>query len=291
MEVAVTRQASLISQRCHELVTQVVLGIQRIVVDARGGQSAGEDLNTDGASCWQSIRAKTRNRVRVRRIAGKIARIRRKGIRNATIRQRLRASRDGRPGLAQVRRYRQAGILEDIGRDGDLFSVIAKAVTAANHQAAVELMAEQRSRTPGNTNLGSEIVLLRVPGISSLNGQASQEIRPCARDGRKHVALLGGEWTKIGPAQAHAESQIAADFEVILDEQAPDILAVVLAKRCRDSSNRIEVPLLPLWRIIEKCPDIEEVITWNSVTIARIILQIKWACAFAAKLNAVASVN
>src|SRR6266404_5854815 len=63
VEKDVARQASLISQRRHILVTQIVLHIKRIVMGTHGGKGAGEDLDADRTSCWQSIRAKARNRV------------------------------------------------------------------------------------------------------------------------------------------------------------------------------------------------------------------------------------
>src|SRR5260370_42163884 len=95
-----------------------------------------------------------------------------------------------------------------MGLMGDFFLVVFQAGTAANHQAVLELMAEQRSRAPGNTDLGPKVPLLRVPRISLPNGQASQEIRPGARDGHEHVAFLGGERTKVGPTEVEIVGQV-----------------------------------------------------------------------------------
>src|SRR5260370_14687109 len=121
MEEGVTRQASLISQRGYELVTQIVLGIQRVVMDTRGGQGAREDLNANGASCWQSICAKTRNRVRVRWIAVKVVHARGKGIDNTALRQPLRTTQIGRAALAHCRKYDHTRIIDDSGPNNALF--------------------------------------------------------------------------------------------------------------------------------------------------------------------------
>src|SRR5260370_34885153 len=107
--------------------------------------------------------------------------------------------------LGEIVKDTPPGIRCNIGGNGDFFLFVVQALTAANHQAVLELMAEQRSRAPGNTDLGPEVPLLRVPRISLPNGQASQVIRPGARDGHKHVALLGGERTKVRPAQSQVE--------------------------------------------------------------------------------------
>src|SRR5579859_1245881 len=68
VEVGITRQAALISQRRHEVMTQIVLGIQRIVMGTHGRQVRGEDADIDGAGGGQSIRAKGQNRVGIHRI-------------------------------------------------------------------------------------------------------------------------------------------------------------------------------------------------------------------------------
>src|SRR5258708_32860901 len=132
----------------------------------------------------------------------------------------------------------------NVGRNGDLFLVIAQPVTAADHESVVE-----SSRTPGNTDLGPEVTLLRVPRISLPNGQASHVIRPCAREGHKHVALLGGERTKVGPAKAEIDGQVRSYFEIVLDKEAPDVFAVVLAKRRRYPGAWIEAPPFTMRRI------------------------------------------
>ena len=93
MEEGVTRQAPLVSQGRYELVAQIVLGIQRVVMNAQGRQRAGEDAEGNLTGCWEPIRAKARNRVRVRWITVQAMRIRREGIDNAAVRQRLCASR------------------------------------------------------------------------------------------------------------------------------------------------------------------------------------------------------
>src|SRR5208282_3862825 len=133
MEEGVTRQGSLIPQRCYELVTEIVLSIRRVVMYTRCGQGAGEDFHANGTGCWQSIRAKARNCVRVRGIAGKIVHTRRESINNSTVRQRLRATRGGRSVLGERWEHHRSWVIADIGRNGDLLPVEAEAVTAADH--------------------------------------------------------------------------------------------------------------------------------------------------------------
>src|ERR1700739_3498393 len=61
MEIGITRQTPLISQRCYEIVPQIILGIEGVVMGARGGQGAREDLHVHGAGGWQAVRAKRSN--------------------------------------------------------------------------------------------------------------------------------------------------------------------------------------------------------------------------------------
>src|ERR1017187_8146374 len=218
-----------------------------------GGNGAGED---DGihcrAGCRQSIRTEGRNRVR--------------------------------GGGAHVRRHCQAGIIAHIGRNSDLFLVVVQAVTAAEHESVAESM-----RTPGKTDLGSEVILLRVPGVSLLKGQASQVIRPRARMGHKHVALFGGEWAKVGPAQAEIDGQVRPDFEIVLDKEAPDVCALVLANRRGEPRRRGEVRTFVMRRPVAEVPDVEEVVPGHAAT--GTVLQVKEAREFTAKLNGVVSDN
>src|SRR5580658_2248878 len=130
MEERVTCQAALISQGCYELVTQVVRGFRRVVIDARGGQSAGEDFDTNGSRRWQSIRAEHRNSVGVRRVTAEIMHAGRKGIDYAAVRQRIDAIPGGRAVVHQGRRNRQPGVAADARRNSELFAVKAQAVTA-----------------------------------------------------------------------------------------------------------------------------------------------------------------
>src|SRR5580700_5139005 len=285
MEVGVTRNASLISQRRDELVTQIVLEIRRVVMRARSGKVVGEDLNADGAGGWQSIRPKTRNRIWVRGIATDGVRTRGEGIDNsAVVRKCLRAATGRGVGIAEPRKRHQSGVIDDIRRNSELYPVIAQAVSAANHEFVLEAR-----RTPGNTDLRPEVVLLRVPGMARLNYQARQVVRTGTGDGFKHVALFGGERTKIGPAQPQVHSQVPAQFEVILDKQAPDRSAVVLANGRWEPSNRIEAPALAMRRIVQEVPDVEEGIIGHAATGA--LLQVKEPSQFTAKLDAVASIN
>src|SRR6266851_1506277 len=170
------------------------------MMDTRRGQGSGEDLHANRTSRWQSIRAKARNRIRVGWKAGKIVRIRRKRIDDAAVWQGLRAVPRSRGILNEGRENHQSRIIHDVGRNGDLFAVIAEAVTAAHHQLVVEA-----SRTPGNTDLRSKVVLLCVPRIALADDQAREVVRPSAGDGAKHVVFLGIQRTIIRPAKANVD--------------------------------------------------------------------------------------
>src|SRR5579864_4720028 len=125
--------------------------------------------------------------------------------------------------------------------------------------------------------------------MSSLNGETRQVIRSRPGSGHKHVALLGGERTKIGPPQSHVEGQIPAKFEVILDKQAPDGLAVVLSERRREPSTGIEATPFAMRRIVKEVPQVEELVVGHAATGA--VVQVKEACEISAKLDGVASIN
>src|SRR5260370_16677865 len=60
--------------------------------------------------------------------------------------------------------------------------------------------------------------------------------------------------------------QILAEFEVILEEDAPDVSALVLANRRRDPRERIEAPTFVMRRIVEEVPNIEEAIAGHAAT-------------------------
>src|ERR1700722_20037782 len=117
MEVDVPRQASLISQRRYELVAQIVLQVRRVVMDTGRGQSSGENLNVNGAGCGQPIRPKCCYRVGICWKAFKVVHTRGKGINNAWIGGCRRWNDESRA-------YRQPRIIDDVGRNSDLFAII-----------------------------------------------------------------------------------------------------------------------------------------------------------------------
>ncbi len=55
------------------------------------------------------------------------------------------------------------GLLVDIGGNRNFFLVVVQAITAANHELVVEW-----SRTPGEPDLWTEVVLLRSPAAFCL---------------------------------------------------------------------------------------------------------------------------
>src|SRR6266404_1970670 len=224
------------------------------------GEVAREDADGNRPGCWEPIRAKWCNGVRVCRIAANAVRIRRKGIHYAAVRKRLCASR--RVVIAEHRGHRQPWVSRNIRRNGDLFSVVAQPVTTANRQFVLESL-----RAPGETDLRSKIAFFGIPGIALPNNQVREVVRSSTGDGHEHVAFLGREWTKVGPAQAKIDSQVPAEFEVILDEEAQDVFALVLANRCWKSGRRIEAlsaSPFALRRVIEEVPHIEEAVSWHA---------------------------
>ena len=122
-----------------------------------------------------------------------------------------------------------------------------------------------------------------------MHRQAGQVIRPRARGGHKHVALFGGEWTKVGVAQSQIEGQVPAEFEVILGKDAPDVGAIVLSNGRRDPGSRTEGSRFLARRIVEKVPHVEEFVVWHAGR--GIVLQVKEARNIATELNGVASDN
>src|ERR1700722_2892766 len=85
LEIGMTRKASLISQGHYKLVAQVVLRVQRVVLGIHGGKirGIGGDANLTGS--WQTVRAKTNDRIRVRGIAEERLRIARNCVDNTRI--------------------------------------------------------------------------------------------------------------------------------------------------------------------------------------------------------------
>src|SRR5437660_485943 len=229
MEEGVAGPAALITQRRNPLVTHVVCGVQRIMMNARGGQGTGENLHAYGACCRQSIRAKTGNRVGIGGIAGEAVHIRGNGIDNPAVRQRLGATRRVWSALAQPWKHDQSGILGDVCRNCDLFDVVAEAIAAAEYEPVPELVVEQRFRSPGKTDLRSEVIFLSIPRVVLADDQARQVGRPRPGYGAEHVVLFRVQRGKVGPAKAEIERQIRANFKVILDEEAPEVFTLVLA--------------------------------------------------------------
>ncbi|SRR5258708_18588394 len=155
------------------------------MMDTGCGQGCGEDLHANRTSRRQSVRAKTRNGIRVGWKAGKIVRIRRKCIDDAAVWQRLRAARRIRGALLESWEHHQPRIVYDAGRNSDLLPVVAEAVTASHHQFVME-----PGRTPRNTDLRPEVVLLCVPRISITDHQAREVVRSGAGYGTEHVVLF-----------------------------------------------------------------------------------------------------
>src|SRR5260370_10600569 len=206
-------------------------------MDTHGGEGAGEDLDVNRAGCRQSIRAKRRNRIRVRRIAVKVVRIRRSGVDDSRVDR-------GRRIRVEAWKYHQPGIVHNISRNGEFFLVIVQAVAATEHESIIEF-----TRTPGKADLGSEVILLCVPGVRLSNSQASQVVCPSTGEGPKHVVLFGGDGTKGGPAQSQIDRQVPAEFDVILGKEAQDVFALILANRSRETGIGIEASTFVFRRI------------------------------------------
>src|SRR6202008_4368087 len=106
--------------------------------------------------------------IRVGWKAVEVVHTRRKAVDNAGI---------GRGGGRHVEGwvYRQSRILEDVSGNPELLSVVVQAIAAAHHKLVIK-----SPGTPGNTDLGSEVVLLRIPRIVPPHDQTGQEVRASA---------------------------------------------------------------------------------------------------------------
>src|SRR5579864_1223295 len=180
--------------------------------------------------------------------------------------------------------HNQAGIIADVRRNREFLLVVIQAITAANHQLVFE-----GSRTPGKTELRSEIIFLSSPRLSFVNDQPGQVSGTRTWGGHKHVVLLGGEWTEVRPAQAKVEGEVRPDLVVVLNEEAPDVCALILAIGGRKAGPGIEVRVFGMRRVVEKVPNVKEGIIRDAATGA--LLQVKKTRDFAAKLDGVVPEN
>src|ERR1700722_1809233 len=180
--------------------------------------------------------------------------------------------------------HQQPRIIHDVGRDRDFFLVIVQAIAAADHQSVLE-----ESGTPGEPELWTDVILLRGPCVSLVDRQASQVIRSCAWRGHKHIVLLRRERTEVGPAQPKIKRQVWSNFEIVLNKEAQDILAVVLTKSGREAGCWVEACIFRVRSVIKEVPHVEEGVVWHATPGA--LLQVKQACGLATKLNRVVPEN
>src|SRR5579864_268059 len=252
-------------------------------MNTHGRKSIREDADIHAASAgryWREpIRPEgvRRNRVRVGWIAVDRVQIDGSGIDNAGIRRGWRVHPKG--GM-----HNQAGIIDDIRRNRDFLLIVVQAVTAPDYQFVFE-----SCRAPCKTELGAEVIFLSSPGLSPVNDQPGEVSRSGTGGGHKHVVLFRGEWAEVRPAQAKVESEVRPDFIVVLNEEAPDVCALILAIGGRKAGPGIEVRVFGMRRVVEKVPNVKEGIIRDAATGA--LLQVKKTRDFAAKLDGVVPEN
>src|ERR1700761_57324 len=110
-------------------------------------------------------------------------------------------------------------------RCGNLLLVIVQAVTAAPDYLSIQI-----SRAPVETDLWSEIEILRVPGVESgAYRNPGQEIRAAPEPEYAHVFVLVSERSDVGIAKSGTQGQVRASLPVVLKEDTPDVFPVIVA--------------------------------------------------------------
>ena len=187
------------------------------------------------------------DRVGICRPIGELGRIRRRGVYDVRA-KRVQVGDKGR-------------IRSAIQRDGFLHAVVADAESAADDQAIVHVLMQQRQTAwiPCEANLGSPVVVAGVVQIAAdFQTQAQQRIRLWTEDRVADIPEFFVYWSKIFPAQAEVQGERRLDLEIVLREKCVDIGANVLSRVGGLPGQRIEVSALLLRCIVEEIPDIVE---------------------------------
>ena len=149
-------KAALIAQAHNVLVTQVVLHIERVVMRRAWweGMPGKMSIPTEplvGSPFGPKLNDKVRVRADSRRCYADPSKCRRQCRDSARLEWHSdKSANTTKPGLSA-----------DIGGNRDFFLVVVQAVTAAEHQAAVECGPDSRQ-----SRFRAEVIFLRVPGIS-----------------------------------------------------------------------------------------------------------------------------
>ena len=158
----------------------------------------------------------------------------------------------GVAGLAEAEQRGRVGVA--LHRDRELIFVVVDADTAAEHDLVAEVVG-----VPGDAKLRTEVGLLHAVQIAALaHGQAGEECRSCAGSDDAEIVLLVVERSKVIPAQTEVEGQRRGDLEVVLNERAEDVHALVLAVEPRDAGDRIEVGGFGERRVVQEVPEAVE---------------------------------
>src|ERR1700752_679433 len=207
-------------------------------------QITGQGIQICRSYYRQTGRVKRGNHTRIWRISGDTARVARSCVEDIWI----DVSRTG----AGSRNRTGSGWVEIIGvRVGNLLLVVGDAEPAAPDHLSIEHV-----RGPVEANLWSEVSLLRVPGVdSSTDRDAGQKSRTGTVAEYTHVVILVANRPEIRPAEAGGQCQIRASLPLVLEEEAPDILAVIVAKPAWKSGGCLKWAAFGLGCVVQEVPD------------------------------------
>ena len=76
---------------------------------------------------------------------------------------------------------------------------------------------------------------------------------------------------KVGVAQSGAQGQVRANLPVVLKENSPHVLTVVVAIAARKAGRRLKGPAFRLWSIIQEIPEVVESVVRRADRIVQII--------------------
>src|ERR1700723_218316 len=223
-----------------EVVRELDLGIKRVVVDGRGLLIVVERSDGDGDLGWDVQAIEGRDGIGIERIAERRIDVRGNVIHNrrAERRRRPKAQRGGHIRIPRT-------------EDGNLVFFIVDAEASAENDLPVEVI-----RVPRKAELGAEISLLGGRKSASLNHvQAGKEGGASAGSDDGEIVLLVRHRPEVVPAKARVDREGGSDFEVVLEENSGDVLAVVLSDKARHDRERVEGSGFGNRSVVEEVPE------------------------------------
>src|SRR4029077_18494661 len=103
-------------------------------------------------------------------------------------------------------------------------------------------MSNNRSGTPGKTELRSEVPLLCViQSATGADAHVREIVGASAKHHRAQFAVLLRDRAKVLPAETGSHCQVGLHFVVVLNEKPNDVSAEIFAKRGRHAGLGIEL--------------------------------------------------